>query len=99
MKWISYGQTLPKRFAMKRDCVLRGPHEKAVRVEFNFEIAWIVRDSERRVLMPNGGWAETFDFHLRTPGHVIGLADMTTANAHEWSQEWREAMADRRLGR
>lgn len=99
MKWINYGQVLPKRFARKSEVPIANQYQSAIRVSFNFETAWIVRDVNRLVLMPDGQWAETFDFHLRTPGHVIGLADMATADAHGWSVEWRNAMADRRLGK
>jgi hypothetical protein len=99
MKWIKNGQILPKRFARKSDAPLANQYQSAVRVQFNFEVAWIVRDANRLVLMPDGQWAETLDFHLLTPGHVIGLADMATADAHGWAMEWRGAMADKRLGR
>lgn len=90
MKWISYGQTLPARFARKSDVPIQNQYQTAVQVEFNFEIAWILRDVNRLVLMPGGSFAETFDFYLHTPGHVIGLADLSTANAWCWSEEWRE---------
>lgn len=94
MRWIRYAQMLPQRYALKRD-IPKAWHLWAVRIQFNFEIAWIVRDDQKRVLMPDGEWVETFDFHLRTPGHVIGLRDLQTADAHDWAPEWRAAMTDR----
>lgn len=94
MKWVRYNQTLPQRWALKKD--IPAPwHRWAKRVAFLFEIAWIVRDDNGRVYMPDGEWAPTLDFFLRTPGHVIGLRDLTTADAHDWAHEWRAAMTDR----
>lgn len=94
MKWIRYNQQLPTRYALKQD-IPKPWYRWARKVQFLFEIAWIVRDGEGRVYMPDGEWAPTFDFHLRTPGHVIGLRDMATADGRDWAHEWRAAMADR----
>ncbi len=94
MKWINYGQQLPQRWAFKRDIQDCWKH-CAVKVQFLFECAWIVRDGNGRVYMPDGNWAATLDFYLRTPGHVAGLRDMNTANAHDWAHEWKAAMQQR----
>jgi hypothetical protein len=94
MKWITCGHTLPQRWAFKNH--VPEPWQRwAIRVRFTFETAWIVRDDQGAVFMPDGNWAPAFDFYLRTPGHVIGLRDRTTADGHDWSQEWRAAMDDR----
>lgn len=96
MKWIRYNQAYPQRWSFKQD--IPAPWQRwAKKVTFPFETVWIVRDENRLVYMPDGQWAETFDFFLRTPGHVIGLADLSTADAHDWAIEWRAAMTDRRL--
>ena len=94
MKWIGSNTCYPKRYAFKKD-IPRDLKCLAVRVDFPFETAWLVRDHNDRVLMPGGGWADTMDFYLTTPGHVIGLRDLTTADAYKWREEWRLAMADR----
>ena len=97
MKWISNGiQSSVARWAFKRDIPQHLRHF-AKRCEFRFEIGWIVRDENLGVLMISGGMAPTFDFYLKTPGHVIGLQDLSTADNYDWAMEWRNAMADRRL--
>lgn len=94
IRWISYGQTLPQRWARKGQ-VPKHLQRQAVRACFNFEIAWIVRDENGRVLMPDGAMAQAMDFRLTTPGHVIGLRDLSTADGRPWAAEWRAAMNDR----
>ncbi len=94
MKWISFQQVKPQKWAFKKD--IPEPWQFwAVQVEFLFEKAWIVRDHNKLVLMPDGEWTRTHDFFLRTPGHVIGLCDLQTADAHDWANEWKSSMIDR----
>lgn len=94
MKWINNQSTLPQRWALKQD-IPKPWHRWAVKVRFRWETVWIVRDESGRVYMPDGKWAQTFDFHLNTPGHVIGHRDLATADNYDWAQEWRAAMHDR----
>lgn len=94
MKWIRYSQQLPMRYALKQD-IPKPWHGLARKVEFLFEIAWVVRDENGLVYMDDGNWVPTLDFHLKTPGHVIGLRDLTSADAYDWAPEWRAAMNDR----
>lgn len=94
MKWVRYNQDYPQRYAFKRDVPKAWQHW-AVKVRFLWETVWIVRDESGKVYMPDGGWVTTLDFFLKTPGHVIGFRDMTTADAHDWAVEWRTAMADK----
>jgi hypothetical protein len=97
VKWISSGDK-PQRWATKSS-IPAHLQRMAVKVAFRWETVWIVRDENRRVLYPSGGWADTFDFYLATPGHVIGLRDLSTANDYEWAQEWRSAMHERIMER
>jgi hypothetical protein len=93
LKWVGPGY--PKRWAFKKDMP---DHFKrlALLVQFRFETCWIARDENERVYWDEPTqWAHTFDFYLNTPGHVIGLRDLTTANSYEWSNEWRRAMNQR----
>lgn len=94
MKWISYCQAYPQRWGFKKDIPAHIRH-LAKRVQFRFETVWIVRDIDNRALYPDGNWALTLDFYLKTPGHVIGLRDFTTADGNDWAHEWREAMNTR----
>lgn len=94
MKWIRFNQVYPHRYILKKDIPKPWRHF-GIRVQFLFETAWIIRDENDCVYMSDGQWAETFDFYLKTPGHVIGLRDLATADAHDWRQEWREAMNTR----
>jgi hypothetical protein len=98
MKWTSYYRIYPARWNFKKDIPKHLRH-LGKRVEFRFCIAWIVRDENKRVLMGDGTWMDTMDFHLTTPGHVIGMTDMASADAEKWAVEWRNAMADRRLNK
>ena len=91
MRWIS--SSLPLRWPRKGSVPLEWRH-RAVRVVFQFEVAWMVRDENGLVLFPNG-LAPCVEFALVTPGHVIGLRDIESASAYPWSDEWREAMHDR----
>jgi hypothetical protein len=92
MRWIGPGK--PNTWDLKKDIPQHWQHW-AAQVTFRFCRAWIVRDENRRVYMENGEWAETFDFYLKTPGHVLGLRDLQTAANYEWAEEWRAAMHDR----
>lgn len=94
MKWIRYNQDLPMRWAFKKDVPKCWQHW-ARQVQFTWEKAWIVLDHESCVYMLTGEWAKTCTFFLKTPGHVIGLRDLTTADANDWANEWREALHDR----
>lgn len=90
-RWISYNQTLPQRWARKGH-VPKHLQRQTLRVCFNFEIAWIVRDESGRVQMPDGSMAQAMEFHLATGGNVIGLRDLSTADGRPWAHEWRAAM-------
>lgn len=84
------------RWAFKKDIPIEYRH-LGKKVQFLFCVAWIVRDCNGLVLMPDGQWAKAIDFYLTTPGHVIGLRDLSSADACRWSNEWRQAMSDRIL--
>lgn len=94
LQWIGNSSTYPERWSFKKDIPKCWQHW-AKRVDFRWETAWIVRDHQGLVYFPNGNWAECLDFYLVTPGHVIGLRDLTTADGCDWAQEWRAAMHDR----
>ena len=97
LKWVKYNQELPSAWGFKKDI----PEEWqcwATKVQFLFQEAWIVRDVNGLVYMKDGTWVPTVDFYLNTPGHVIGLRDIATANAHDWKNEWQAALSDRSLG-
>lgn len=93
MTWISYSQAFPARYARKADIPKPWQHW-AKRVKFNFEIAWIVLDENSLVYMPDDNWTPCSEFYLKTPGHVIGLRDLITADGRDWSIEWRTAFTD-----
>ncbi len=99
MCWTHYNcPETPQAWTFKNDVPKEHRHN-AVKIEFSFCCAWIVRDENKRVLMKNGTWAGTVDFYLKTPGHVIGFCDMITADGKPWAAEWRQAYSDWRLGK
>lgn len=94
-KWVSGPH--PQKWAYKKDMPEHIRHE-AYRVDFGiFGVGYIARDMSNFVLMPNGHRAETFDFYLRTPGHVIGYCDSQAASHLPWALEWQTACSERRL--
>lgn len=78
------------RWTFKKD-VPKHLQRMAVQVRFRWARAWIVRDENGRVMF-ECGMADCFDFYLKTPGHVIGLRDLETAQSYPWADEWRQAM-------
>ena len=98
MKWVGRGYEKPQRWGLKKD-MPKELRPMAVKVAFRFETVYIARNHAGDVLMPGhggGGWLQTFDFHLNTPGHVIGPRDASAADNETWAREWRHACVDRR---
>ena len=100
IKWIGAGN--PKTWSFKKD-IPDHLRSMALRVDFRFCRAWIVRDRDGRVYFGESSngvtWAAAFDFYLTTPGHVIGLRDRETAVGYPWAMEWRSAMHERIMER
>lgn len=93
IRWVHNASQLPKRWARKGEIPVH-LRRMAKRVCFRWEIAWIVRDENGRVMFENG-MADCFNFYLTTPGHVIGLRDLEAAASYPWADEWRAAMRAR----
>jgi hypothetical protein len=96
IKWIKGDYDYPKRYARKGEIGKLDCHKKAVRVCFRFEIAWIVINSENKVLMENGSWMPTWSFYLLANDHVIGPQDMSVADNTPLREAWRNAAVDLR---
>lgn len=75
------------------------PGVRPVLVAFRFEVAYVARDQNGAVLMPDGNWLPTFDFRLNQFGRVMGPQDMACADNSPMAEAWRNACVDKRLNR
>lgn len=92
MRFLS-SNVYPPTWAFKKDIPAAYRH-LAVKVQFPFAVAWIIK-RQNEVLMTNDTWATIAEFWLRTPGHVIGYRDLTSADGYPWAAEWRAALSER----
>lgn len=96
--WCGNGYPLPQRWQLKKNMPqFAGPHIKAVRIAFRFEVAYVQMDSSKRVLMADGQWLPLFDFYLNSFGRVLGPQDSSCADNTKMAEAWRNACADFRM--
>lgn len=96
MLWVYSEYPMPQKWAFKKDMPSHLRHE-AKRVRFRFETVYIAVDENGAALLPTGLRLSTWEFRLKTPGHVIGARDMQAASQYSWSFEWQTAFGERRL--
>jgi hypothetical protein len=83
--WI--GRDKPERYALKKDIPPQNPGVRAIRVEFRFEVAYILMDERKRVKFPCG-WGQAVEFWT-SQGHLIGLRDLAAADHTKYQEVWR----------
>lgn len=99
MKWIAINYPCPQTWLFKKDMPDHLRHE-AKRVDFGvYGLAYCAFDHTGAILMKDGQRMPTYDFYLRTPGHVVGPRDLQAACTKPWAMEWQSACADRMMER
>ena len=95
--WTGTGYIKPKRFASKTQIPPQNPGVVPILLKFRFEYAYILRDENGMVLMPDGKWMPTFDFYLNEFGRVIGPQDFQAAFAEPFEKAWRVSCKAKRM--
>lgn len=94
-KWIGSNYNFPMAWRMKQAVPAELKSEAKI-VDFGLHgAAWIAVDPDGRALMKTGRRMQLVEFHLRTPGWVIGPRDAEAARGVKWEDEWRTAMHDK----
>ena len=64
-------------------------------LEFRFEVAYVAMDVSCNVLMGNGNWLPTWEFHLNEFGRVVGPRDFAAGTCEPWAEAWRKVAMGR----
>lgn len=96
IRWVGAKPIGLTIYAWKKNAPRLSPGLTLVRVQFPFEVGYIVRDLNGLVECQDR-WCPTFEAWLKTPGHVIGMRDMQAAAGLNWEEEWRSAYGNQAL--
>ena len=90
IRWVGSVPVGLEVYRFKKDAP---KHAELVAISFGLRgCAYVRRDPQSKDLISSCGPVPVYDFYLFTPGHVMGLRDLETAQHTRWSEEWREAM-------
>jgi hypothetical protein len=81
-------------WAYKKDMPQVRINETVLRIQFRFSIAYCILCGSN-IKLTNGDWMPIFQAILITPGRVIGMRDLTTADQKPWAEEWRGALGEK----
>jgi len=97
-KWIGKQPEKLRLFTFKKEIPsdLKQDHYCEVRIDFGlYGIAYAVQDRTTGCLVGKDGLEiRVYSAHLVTPGLVMGLRDLATADGRAWANQWRSSLHD-----